>query len=46
MWVIASRSAIDEKSLQGRGFEAVLFRPVDLGKLVNQIKQRVSRASS
>ena len=46
VWVIASRSAIDEKDLQGRGFEAVLFRPVDLGKLVEQIKQRVARTST
>ena len=46
VWVIASRSVTDEKSLQGRGFEAVLFRPVDLGKLVEQIKQRLARASS
>ena len=33
VWVIASRSVIDEKSLQGRGFESVLFRPVDLGNI-------------
>ena len=46
VWVIASRSVIDEKSLQGRGFEAVLFRPVDLGKLVEQIKQRIARTNS
>ena len=46
VWVIASRSVIDEKSLQGRGFESVLFRPVDLGKLVEQIKRRVARTKS
>ncbi len=46
VWVIASRSATDEKSLQGRGFEAVLFRPLDLGHLVEQIKRRVAGTSS
>jgi len=46
VWVIASRSVIDEKGLEGQGFEAIFFRPVDLGKLVNQIKQRVARNSS
>ena len=46
VWVVASRSVIDEKDLQGRGFEAVLFRPVDLGHLVEQIKRRVAGTSS
>jgi len=46
VWVIASRSVNDEKDLQGRGFEAIFFRPVDLGKLVEQIKQRVARTST
>ena len=46
VWVIASRSVNDEKDLQGRGFEAIFFRPVDLGKLVEQIKRRVARTST
>ena len=39
--IIASRSVIDARDLEGRGFEAVLFRPVDVGELVEQIKRRV-----
>jgi CheY-like chemotaxis protein len=41
IWVIASRSAIEEKDLQDGGFEAVLFRPLDVGELVERIKRRV-----
>jgi len=41
IWVIASRSLIAEKGLKGRGFEVILFRPVDMGELVEQIKQRL-----
>lgn len=40
IWIIASRSLITEKSLKGRGFEMTLFRPVDVGELVGQIKRR------
>jgi CheY-like chemotaxis protein len=43
VWIIASRSVIDEENLKGRGFEMVLFRPVDVGELVGQIKRRVER---
>jgi DNA-binding NtrC family response regulator len=41
VWIIASHSMIVEASLKGRGFELILFRPVDLGELVGQIKRRV-----
>lgn len=41
IWVIAGRSVITEKSLKGRGFEMIFFRPVDVGELVDQIKRRV-----
>jgi len=30
-----------EKSLRGHGFEMILLRPVDVGELVDQIKQRL-----
>ena len=46
IWIIASRSVVDEKELQGRGFEAVLFRPIDVGELVERIKQRVRPSPS
>jgi CheY-like chemotaxis protein len=41
IWIIASRSFTSEKSLQSPGIEKVLFRPVDLGALVEQIKHRL-----
>ncbi len=43
-WVIATRTLITEKSLKGHGFEMVLFKPVDLGELVVQIKARLESA--
>ncbi len=44
-WIIASHSLITEKSLKGRGFEMVFFKPVDVGELVEQIKARLERTS-
>jgi DNA-binding NtrC family response regulator len=45
IWIIAGRSLITEKQLAGKGFELVLFRPVDIGELVEQIKRRVEGGS-
>ena len=44
-WVIASRAFIIEKKLRGHGFEMILLRPVDVGELVDQIKQRLANTS-
>lgn len=41
VWIIAARNLIAASHLGGRGFEVVLFRPVDLGQLVERIKQRL-----
>ena len=41
IWIIASRTYIVERGLRGHGFEMVLLRPVDVGELVDQIKQRL-----
>ncbi len=43
VWVIASHSVIaeSEDQLLARGFERVLFRPVNLGKLAAEIKRRL-----
>lgn len=41
IWIIAGRNLIAGKLLRGRGFELVLFRPVDVAELVEQIKRRV-----
>ena len=43
VWVIASHSSSVKCGLEGHGFEMLLIRPVDLGKLVRQIQQRLSR---
>jgi len=40
-WIIASRSYIVERGLRGHGFGMILLRPVDVGELVDQIKQRL-----
>lgn len=41
IWIIASRNVIAQKTLKGLGFEVILFRPVDLEELIEQIKQRL-----
>lgn len=42
VWVIASRSVVSEGVLAGHGFERVLFRPVDLGRLVLDIERALA----
>jgi len=42
IWIIASHTSSVEGGLEGRGFEALLFRPLDMGKLVEQIQQRLA----
>jgi DNA-binding response OmpR family regulator len=41
IWIIASHSLIVDKKLKGRGFEMTLFRPIDVGEVVEQIKRRL-----
>jgi response regulator RpfG family c-di-GMP phosphodiesterase len=41
VWVLASHSDVDETILKGRGFETLLFRPVDMGDLVRRTKRRL-----
>jgi DNA-binding NtrC family response regulator len=41
IWVIASHSSSVKGGLEGRGFEMVFFRPLDMGKLVEQLQQRL-----
>ncbi len=43
IWILASRTLIVGKGLKRHGFEVILFRPVDVGELVEQIKQRLER---
>lgn len=44
IWIIASQAFIIERGLQGHGFEMILLRPVDVGELVDQIKQRLEES--
>ena len=41
VWVLAGHSDVGESELEGRGFEAVIFRPVALGELAESIKRRL-----
>lgn len=45
VWILASRSDVDETALEGRGFETILFRPVDMSDLVRRVKQRLEELS-
>ncbi len=42
IWVIASPSLIVEKGLKGRGFEMILFRPVDMNELIREVHRRLA----
>jgi len=42
-WIIASHSLIVDKKLKGRGFEVILFRPIDVGEVVEQIDRRLGK---
>jgi DNA-binding NtrC family response regulator len=43
IWVIASHSLIVDNKLKGRGFEVILFRPIDVGEIVEQIHRRLEK---
>jgi len=43
IWIIASHTSSVKGGLEGHGFERVFFRPLDIGKLVEQIQQRLRR---
>lgn len=43
IWIIASRTQIIRSEIRKLGFEMVLFRPVDVGELVEQIKRRLEK---
>jgi len=40
IWIIASHTSSVKGGLEGREFDMLLYRPVDMGKLVEQIRQR------
>lgn len=41
IWILASRTYTADKGLGGHGFEKCLLRPVEIGKVVREIKQRL-----
>jgi DNA-binding response OmpR family regulator len=41
VWVLATHSLGTESALEGRGFEAVIFRPFGIKELVERVKQRL-----
>lgn len=41
IWIIASRTYNVEQGFSDRGFETILLRPIDVGKLAEQIKRRL-----
>ena len=45
VWVLASHSDVDEASLRGRGFETVLFRPIDMSDLLERVKRRLMEST-
>jgi len=42
IWIMAGRGIAEAERLEGRSFERVLFRPIDVGKLVQEIKKRLT----
>lgn len=44
IWVVASKTVILDRSLKGRGFEMIFYRPVDMEELIAQIKRRMGAA--
>ncbi len=42
IWIISGHGTSGAATLAGQGFERVLFRPLDMGKLVQEIKVRLS----
>ena len=41
IWIIAGRNLITGSELRGRGFDIILLKPIDIGELVDQIKNRI-----
>lgn len=42
VWVMAAHGVIDAGALEGRSFEKVLFRPLDMKSLLREIKERLA----
>ena len=44
-WILVRHSSMPELTVEGRGFERVIFRPVSIGALTEQIKSRIEMAA-
>jgi DNA-binding NtrC family response regulator len=42
IWIMAGHETAAAGALEGRGFEKVFFRPVDVGRLVQEIRDRLA----
>jgi DNA-binding NtrC family response regulator len=42
IWIMAGHETAGAGALEGRGFEKVLFRPLDVGRLVQEVKDRLA----
>lgn len=42
IWVLAGHGTVESGTLEGQGYERVLYRPLDVGKLVQEIKDRLA----
>lgn len=42
IWILAGHGTTRAKHLESRGFERVIFRPIDVGKLVQKIRNRLA----
>ena len=42
IWILAGHGSGETVLPEGQGFERVLFRPLDIGKLVQEIKERLA----
>ena len=41
IWILAGYDTAGAGTLEGQGFERVLFRPVDIGNVVQEVKERL-----
>ncbi|MGH7971527.1 MAG: hypothetical protein ACREIC_22645 [Limisphaerales bacterium] len=41
IWMLVGKGTAGAGELEGQGFERVLFRPIDVGTLVQEIKERL-----
>ena len=45
IWIIATHSLIVDNEPKAHGFEVSLFRPIDVGKIIEQINRRLETES-